>query len=184
MTRKEVSHGNQSGSDAVQLVDGRNNPAVRQRRAVRANAGSLPMARTVVHARPIGVDNIRRFSAVTVGYDSVSGVAIKTPVTAGAIFASTKLTLTTWFLAMHLPTQAKNSASALELKRQLGLSWHTAWRVKHKFIAVMAKHESSRQLSGRVEIADTYLGGEQPARRGVTSPISYPLPSPYRRSTT
>lgn len=45
----------------------------------------------------------------------------QTTATAGTIFASTKLALTTWFLAMHLLTQAKNNVSALELKRQLGV---------------------------------------------------------------
>src|SRR4051794_12163684 len=36
-------------------------------------------------------------------------------VTAGTIFESSKLRLSTWFLAMHLMTQSKNFISALEL---------------------------------------------------------------------
>ena len=43
--------------------------------------------------------------------------------TAGTVFAATKLPLTVWFLAMYLLTQAKNSISALELKRQLGVCY-------------------------------------------------------------
>lgn len=39
---------------------------------------------------------------------------------AGTVFAYTKLPLTTWFLAMYLLTQQKNGISALELKRHLG----------------------------------------------------------------
>jgi hypothetical protein len=82
-------------------------------------------------------------------------------VISGTIFESTKLALTRWFLAMHLLTQAKNNVSALELKRHLGVSYPTAWLVKHKVLEVMRLREDSRQLTGRVEIDDAYLGGER-----------------------
>tara|TARA_B100002049_G_scaffold235722_1_gene220745 strand:+ start:736 stop:1689 length:954 start_codon:yes stop_codon:yes gene_type:complete len=81
--------------------------------------------------------------------------------TSNTVFASTKLPLTVWFLAMHLMTQAKNNVSALELRRQLGVSYKAAWRIKQKLMQVMAEHESGRCLSGRVEIDDAYLGGER-----------------------
>jgi hypothetical protein len=77
------------------------------------------------------------------------------------VFASTKLPLTRWFLAMHLLTQAKNNVSALELKRHLGVCYKTAWLVKHKLMEVMRLREDERQLDGRVEIDDAYLGGER-----------------------
>jgi hypothetical protein len=48
-------------------------------------------------------------------------------VISGTVFASTKLPLTRWFLAMHLLTKAKNNVSALELKRHLGVCYKTAW---------------------------------------------------------
>ena len=44
----------------------------------------------------------------------------------GTIFSATKLPLTTWFLAIHLVTQAKTGISALSLHRQLGVSYNTA----------------------------------------------------------
>jgi hypothetical protein len=78
----------------------------------------------------------------------------------GTIFESSKLALPTWFLAMHLITQSKNNVSALELKRHLGVSWPTAWMMKHKIMQVMLEREHDRQLTGRVEIDDAYLGGE------------------------
>jgi transposase-like protein len=82
-------------------------------------------------------------------------------VTSGTIFESTKLPLMRWFLAMHLLTQAKNNVSALELKRHLGVSYPTAWLVKHKLMEVMRLREEDRRLTGRVEIDDAYLGGER-----------------------
>lgn len=82
-------------------------------------------------------------------------------VTSGTIFESTKLPLTRWFLAMHLLTQSKNNVSALELKRHLGVCYKTAWVIKHKLMEVMRLREETRQLSGRVEVDDAYLGGER-----------------------
>ena len=79
----------------------------------------------------------------------------------GTIFESTKLPLTRWFLAMQLLTQSKNNVSALELRRQLGVCYKTAWLLKHKLMEVMRQREQSRRLDGRVEIDDAYLGGER-----------------------
>jgi hypothetical protein len=81
--------------------------------------------------------------------------------TSGTIFHRSKLPLTSWFVAMHLMTQAKNNVSALELKRHLGVNYTTAWLVKHKLMEVMRLREDNRQLTGRVEIDDAYLGGER-----------------------
>jgi transposase-like protein len=90
----------------------------------------------------------------------------QTTAIAGTIFQRTRLPLTLWFLAMYLLTQAKNSVAALELMRHLGVSYKTAWLMKHKLLQVMVERESSRVLIGRVEIDDAYLGGERPGKRG------------------
>ena len=82
-------------------------------------------------------------------------------VTSGTIFGATKLPLTRWFLAMHLLTQSKNNVAALELMRHLGVCYKTAWLIKHKLMEVMRVREDGRQLDGRVEIDDAYLGGER-----------------------
>lgn len=79
----------------------------------------------------------------------------------GTIFAASKLPLTRWFLAMQLLTQSKNNVSALELMRQLGVSYRTAWLIKHKLMEAMRHREEGRELDGRVEMDDAYLGGER-----------------------
>jgi ribosomal protein L37AE/L43A/transposase-like protein len=84
----------------------------------------------------------------------------QTSPTAGTIFQSTKLPLTVWFQAMHLLTQGKHSVSALELKRQLGVHYETAWAMKQKIMQVMLEREAQTVLSGRVEVDDAYVGGE------------------------
>lgn len=80
----------------------------------------------------------------------------------GTVFEATKLPLTRWFLAMQLLTQSKNNVSALELKRQLGVSYRSAWLLKHKIMEAMRRREERRELDGRVVIDDSYLGGRRP----------------------
>lgn len=79
----------------------------------------------------------------------------------GTMFEGSKVPLSRWFLAMQLLGQAKNNVAALELRRQLGVSYPTAWLMKHKIMEAMRQAEEDRQLSGRVEIDDAYLGGER-----------------------
>ena len=78
---------------------------------------------------------------------------------AGTIFESSKMELTRRFMALQLLSQAKNNVAALELMRQLGVSYPTAWLMKHKIMEAMRPREAKRQLHGRVEIAlHTALG--------------------------
>ena len=83
----------------------------------------------------------------------------QTSPTAGTIFHATKLPLTLWFAAIHLIVTAKNGISSVELGRRLGVKQPTAWAVKHKIMAVMARRERETALTGRVEMDDAYLGG-------------------------
>ena len=83
----------------------------------------------------------------------------QTSPTAGTIFHATKLPLILWFAAIHLIVTAKNGISSVELGRRLGVKQPTAWAVKHKIMAVMARREGETALTGRVEMDDAYLGG-------------------------
>jgi hypothetical protein len=87
----------------------------------------------------------------------------QTSVTAGTIFHSTKLPLVIWFQAIFLLTQSKNGISALELARYLGVSYNTAWKLKHKLMQVMLERESGKLLAGAIQIDDAVIGG---ARHG------------------
>ncbi len=60
----------------------------------------------------------------------------------------------------YLPTQHKNGIWALSLRRQLGVSYNTAWRLKHKLMQAMVER-------GRAQMDDAYWGGERHGgRRG------------------
>lgn len=63
----------------------------------------------------------------------------QTSPTAGTVFASTKVSLTTWFRAMYLITQTKQGISSIELGRRLGTTQTTAWKIKTKLAEVMRR---------------------------------------------
>ena len=90
-----------------------------------------------------------------------NGCRHQTSLTAGSMLEHTKLPLTTWFLAIYLISQAKTGLSALALKRQLGVSYPTAWLLHQKINRAMALQDGTHRLAGAVQIDDAYLGGER-----------------------
>src|SRR6516225_1472698 len=80
----------------------------------------------------------------------------QTSLTAGTIFASTKLDLTVWFRAMFHMTQTKQGISALELSRRIDVSYNTAWAMHHKLRQVMLERNREKPLEGRIEMDDGY----------------------------
>ncbi len=85
----------------------------------------------------------------------------QTSLASGTIFEQTKLPLTKWFLAIYLITQSKTGLSALALKRKIGVSYNTAWSIKHKIMQVMKERDDSKRLSGTIQLDDVYWGGER-----------------------
>jgi len=85
---------------------------------------------------------------------------LQTSLIAGTLFQSTHLALSIWFLAIYLISQAKTGLSALDLKRQLGVSYPTAWLIQQKLMQAMVERDAKYTLSGNVQADDAYLGGE------------------------
>jgi transposase-like protein len=80
--------------------------------------------------------------------------------TAGTIFNDSHLPLTKWFLALALIVDAKKSISAKQLQEHLGIgSYRTAWYTAHRIRKAMV-NEDSADMSGIVEMDETYLGGK------------------------
>jgi hypothetical protein len=90
-----------------------------------------------------------------------NGCRHQTSLTAGSLMEHTKLPLTTWFLAIYLLSQAKTGLSALALKRQLGVSYPTAWLMHQKINRAMSQQNDAHRLAGAVQLDDAYLGGER-----------------------
>lgn len=90
----------------------------------------------------------------------------QTSVIAGTIFEGTRKPLAIWFRAIWWIVSQKNGASALGLKRVLGLgSYETAWTWLHKIRRAMVR-PGRDLLSGRIEVDETYLGGLEEGVRG------------------
>jgi transposase len=83
---------------------------------------------------------------------------------AGTVFEHSSTPLTLWFQAMYLMTSTRNGVAAKELERQLGVTYKCAWRIGHQLRELMAARDKATtptQLSGHVEIDETYVGGKR-----------------------
>ena len=90
----------------------------------------------------------------------------QTSITAGTVFEGTRKPLRIWFQARWFLTNQKLGVSALGLKSILGLgSYQTAWTWLHKLRRVMVR-PGRDMLSGRVEIDETYVGGDEEGVQG------------------
>lgn len=94
---------------------------------------------------------------------------------AGTVMASSKLPLTRWFQAAYVLSQAKNNVSALELMRHLGVSYPTAWSLKHKLMQAMWVRERPRTLQGTVQVDEAFLGGQSSGRSSLGRKGKVPL---------
>jgi len=87
-------------------------------------------------------------------------------VTSGTIFQGSRMPLRLWFRAIWWITSQKSGASALGLKRILGLgSYETAWSWLHKLRRAMVRPGRDR-LSGTIEVDESYVGGLEEGLRG------------------
>ena len=82
------------------------------------------------------------------------------------IFAGSHTPLQKWFYAIYLFTTTRHGVPALELQRQLGVSYPTALRMAHKIREHMADTDGENPLDGDVEADETYIGGKRPGTRG------------------
>lgn len=98
-------------------------------------------------------------------------------VTVGTIFHGTHIPLRNWFLCIALMLNAKKSASAYQIARDLGMRRPTVWSMMHRVRVAMANDpEQSSLLHGIVEADETYIGsnrrgrhlrkGNEPKKRG------------------
>lgn len=80
-------------------------------------------------------------------------------VSAGTVFDKTRTPLRSWLAAIWYVTNQKQGVTALGLQRVLGLgSYQTAWTMLHRLRRAMVR-PGREQLSGRVEVDETYVGG-------------------------
>lgn len=86
-------------------------------------------------------------------------------VTAGTVLHGTHTSLRLWFWAAFLVATHTPGLSALQLHRQLGLRYETAWTMLQKLRRAMVRPERER-LRGKIEVDETYIGGPETGLRG------------------
>ena len=92
----------------------------------------------------------------------------QTSVTAGTIFHKTRTPLSSWFWAIYRMSHDKKGISAMQLAKEVGVSYPTAWLMLHKIRKAMSERDQGYRLSGLVEVDEGYVGGEEhgEGRRG------------------
>jgi transposase-like protein len=80
-------------------------------------------------------------------------------VTSGTIFASHKLPIRDYLLAIAIFVNGAKGHSALQLSRDLNVQYKTAFVLAHKLREAIGKGVHAEEISGEVEIDGVYVGG-------------------------
>jgi transposase-like protein len=80
-------------------------------------------------------------------------------VTSGTIFASRKLPIRDYLLAIAIFVNGAKGHSALQLSRDLDCQYKTAFVMAHKIREAMASEADGATVSGTVEVDGAYFGG-------------------------
>jgi transposase-like protein len=74
-------------------------------------------------------------------------------------FGESKLPLKKWFVAIYLLTISSKGMSSVQLAKHVGVTQPTAWFMAHRIRST--KTQGSKQLSGTIEVDETYVGGKE-----------------------
>jgi transposase-like protein len=77
----------------------------------------------------------------------------------GTIFEGSKIPLRKWLMAIYLACAGKNGVSALELQRDLDITYKSAWFMVHRIREAMANSPNPDKLFGVIVADETWIGG-------------------------
>jgi transposase-like protein len=78
----------------------------------------------------------------------------------GTIFEDSPLELDKWLTAVWMITNCKNGVSSYEISRAIGVTQKSAWFMLHRIRLAMQSGTFAKQLSGHVEVDETFIGGK------------------------
>ena len=90
----------------------------------------------------------------------------QTSVTSGTVFHRIRSPLWKWFWAIYQLAHDKKGIAALELAKQISVSYATAWLMLHKLRRSMRRRDERYVLQGLVEVDETYVGGKAEGTTG------------------
>ncbi len=76
-----------------------------------------------------------------------------------SVFGESKIPLRKWYIAMYLLSTNKKGISSINLASQVGVTQKTAWFMDMRIRKAMK--QGRKQLSGEVELDETYVGGKE-----------------------
>ncbi|MCP3904875.1 MAG: IS1595 family transposase [Planctomycetes bacterium] len=78
----------------------------------------------------------------------------------GTVLEDSRIPLRHWCFAFWAACSSKKGVSALQVKRQTGLSYKSALFLMHRIRWAMAPTDNGPTLTGTVEVDETYVGGK------------------------
>jgi transposase-like protein len=78
----------------------------------------------------------------------------------GTVFEDSRIPLKIWCHAFWRACASKKGVSALQIRRECGITYKTALFLMHRIRCAMAEPNQGEQLKGIVEADETYVGGK------------------------
>ena len=118
----------------------------------------FPEKHTCIHC---GSDRVYRKRGISQSrYFHCNNCSTEFSIFHGTIFYNSLSDLRKWFFAINVILLSKKGISAMQLQREIGCTYKTAWRMLNMIRRAMGNEENKQLFEAIVEIDETYAGGK------------------------